>query len=48
MELLYDFGDSWLFTIKLERVESPGAKVKAPRILESHGTAPAQYPDWEG
>jgi len=34
--------------IKLERVESPGAKVKAPRILESHGTAPAQYPDWEG
>ncbi|MGO9812649.1 MAG: IS1096 element passenger TnpR family protein [Isosphaeraceae bacterium] len=48
MKLLYDFGDSWLFTIKLERVESPGAKVKAPRILESHGTAPAQYPDWEG
>jgi|GEM_PF-3022682 len=34
--------------IKLERVEFPGAKVKAPRILESHGTAPAQYPDWEG
>ena len=47
MEPLYDFGDSWLFTIKLERVEFPGAKVKAPRILDSHGAVPAQDPDWE-
>src|SRR5207302_7201473 len=47
MELLYDFGDSWRFTLKLERVEPPGAKVKAPSILERHGKAPAQYPDWD-
>jgi hypothetical protein len=47
MNLLYDFGDSWKFTVKLERIEPPGAKAKRPRILESHGKAPPQYPDWE-
>jgi hypothetical protein len=43
MELLYDFGDEWPFTIKLERIEPPGAKIKAPRILESRGRSPKQY-----
>ena len=47
MQLLYDFGDNWQFTVKLERIEPPGAKAKGPRILESHGKAPSQYPDWE-
>jgi hypothetical protein len=46
MDLLYDFGDCWRFTIKLEHVEPPDAKAKAktPRIVESHGEAPEQYP----
>ena len=44
MELQYDFGDNWHFTVKLERIEPPGAKAKKPRILESHGKAPEQYP----
>ena len=43
MELLYDFGDEWHFTVKLERIEPPGDKLRAPRILESHGKAPKQY-----
>jgi Plasmid pRiA4b ORF-3-like protein len=48
MQLLYDFGDSWRFTIKLERIEPPvSKKAKKPRILESHGEAPPQYPDWD-
>jgi Plasmid pRiA4b ORF-3-like protein len=47
MNLLYDFGDSWHFTIKLERVEPPGARIKTPSILEKHGKAPKQYPDWD-
>ncbi len=47
MELEYDFGDSWQFTIKLERIEPPSAKNKAPRILESHSKAPRQYPSWD-
>jgi hypothetical protein len=44
MELHYDFGDDWRFAIKLERIDPPGAKSKAPRILEKHGKSPAQYP----
>ncbi len=47
MRLVYDFGDNWQFTVKLERIEPPGAKAKGPRILESHGTAPSQYQDWD-
>jgi hypothetical protein len=46
MELTYDFGDNWPFTVKLVRIEPPDAKLKAPRILESHGKAPDQYQDW--
>lgn len=46
MELLYDFGDSWLFTVKLEKVELPGViKKKLPCLLEQEGKAPEQYPD---
>jgi len=46
MTLTYDFGDNWIFTVKLDRIEHPDAKLKAPRILESHGKAPDQYSDW--
>jgi hypothetical protein len=47
MELLYDFGDNWPFSVKLERVESPSARAKGPRILEKHGKSPAQYAGWD-
>jgi Plasmid pRiA4b ORF-3-like protein len=47
MELEYDFGDCWKFTVKLERIEPPGAKVKAPAIIEKHGKSPEQYPNWD-
>jgi hypothetical protein len=47
MELHYDFGDDWRFAVKLDRIEPPGAKIKAPKILEKHGKAPEQYPDWD-
>ncbi len=46
MDLVYDFGDNWQFTVKLERIEPPGRKTKA-RILETHGKAPEQYPNWD-
>ena len=46
-DLLYDYGDNWEFTIKLERVEPPGTKIKVPRIMERHGKAPEQYPEWD-
>jgi hypothetical protein len=47
MQLVYDFGDNWKFIVKLERIEPPGAKIKAPKILESHGKAPEQYESWD-
>jgi Plasmid pRiA4b ORF-3-like protein len=47
MDLLYDFGDNWEFTIKLDRIEPPATKIKAPAIIESHGKAPEQYPQWD-
>ena len=47
MQLTYDFGDNWQFTVKLEAVEESKSKSKKPRILESHGEAPQQYPDWD-
>ncbi len=47
MTLVYDFGDNWRFDVKLEAIEPPEVKIKPPRILESHGRAPEQYPGWD-
>jgi hypothetical protein len=47
MRLTYDFGDCWRFDVKLERVDPPDRRIKAPRILESHGKAPEQYPSYD-
>ncbi len=47
MDLTYDFGDNWQFTVKLERIEPPDPKHKTPRILESHGKPPQQYESWD-
>ncbi len=47
MKLTYDFGDSWQFDVKLEQIEPPGTRRKAPRIVERHGKAPPQYPQWD-
>ena len=47
MEYVFDFGDHWQFTVELEKIEPPNPKFKKAKILESHGKAPEQYPDWE-
>jgi hypothetical protein len=47
MQLTYDFGDNWQFDIKLESIDLPNQRLKAPRVVESHGKAPEQYPDWD-
>jgi hypothetical protein len=49
MRFLFDYGDSWEFDVRLERIDPPEKKLKAPRLLESHGKAPKQYgyDDWE-
>ena len=40
LDLLYDFGDCWRFSIRLERIDRATGK---PRILEKRGKAPRQY-----
>jgi hypothetical protein len=52
MTFLFDFGNNWKFTVKLEAIEEAKTggkgKRKGPRVLERHGKAPQQYPDWDG
>lgn len=45
----FDFGDDWKFSIEPTRAApgSPEKGVKYPRIIETHGTPPEQYPDVE-
>jgi hypothetical protein len=43
MKFLYDYGASWRFDVKLEKVETPDRRMTEPRIVESHGKAPEEY-----
>jgi hypothetical protein len=45
MLFLFDYGDEWLFRVKLETTGKKIAKVRYPRIVATHGKAPEQYPD---
>ncbi len=47
MDLTYDFGDEWKFTITLEAIEPPNARLKGPKVLEKQGKAPEQYRSWD-
>jgi len=47
MTFFFDYGASWLFTLKSLRMgeqSNPSFKYK---VLESVGDAPQQYPDWD-
>jgi hypothetical protein len=44
MSFLFDFGDNWKFTVKLERVEPLGSQKRPHILVERHGKAPTQYP----
>ena len=43
MEFRYDFGANWQFDVALEKIEPEGAEISAPTIVESRGSAPAEY-----
>lgn len=47
MEYIFDFGDWWVFTIELEEIKPPAPEFTYAEILEEHGKAPEQYPDWD-
>lgn len=45
---LFDYGDEWRFNVKLHAINENGdPNAEYPKIVESVGTAPEQYPDWE-
>lgn len=46
MTYYYDFGDNWEFEIILDTIQPPNLTFKTPKVLEKHGTAPEQYPEW--
>jgi hypothetical protein len=45
---LFDYGDEWQFTIKVDAVNrNADPNRDYPLLVESVGDAPEQYPDWE-
>jgi len=44
---LFDFGDEWWHEITVEEIDAAREKGKYPRVLESRGDSPPQYPDME-
>lgn len=47
LKFLFDYGDDWLFQVKLTATGKKVAKVRYPRVVASKGEAPEQYPDPE-
>lgn len=47
MLFLFDFGDNWKFDVLLERIEPMNETRQEPELLEVHGKAPEQYPNWD-
>jgi hypothetical protein len=47
MEYLFDFGDNWKFDVRLEQINAEDTRQEYVEILDSFGTAPEQYPDYE-
>jgi len=43
LEYLFDFGDNWLFEVRLEKLEPVNPKIRRPVVIERRGQAPPQY-----
>lgn len=46
-EYEFDFGDEWWHEITFEGERPADPKVKYPRVVESKGESPPQYPDFD-
>jgi hypothetical protein len=45
MMFVFDYGDEWLFLVRLMSTGQKVAKTRYPRVIAKHGEAPEQYPD---
>ena len=44
---LFDYGDEWRFKVRVHAINPDAPEGDYPRIVESVGEAPEQYPSWE-
>jgi hypothetical protein len=45
---LFDYGDEWRFRVRVHAInEHADPDAQYPRLVESVGEAPPQYPDWD-
>ncbi|NOT60269.1 MAG: plasmid pRiA4b ORF-3 family protein [Acidobacteria bacterium] len=47
MTFIFDFGDHWEFDLTLEKIDPTPFGIPKPKVIESHGKAPEQYPSWD-
>jgi len=47
LEYLFDFGDNWLFEMRLEKLEPVNPKIRKPVVVDGRGQAPPQYPNFD-
>lgn len=47
MEYLFDFGDNWLFEVRLEKLEPMNPKIRKPMVTDERGHAPQQYSNFD-
>ena len=43
MIFVFDYGDNWQFTLKLESVTEVDPKLKGPKVIQRSGKSPVQY-----
>ncbi len=44
MRFTFDYGDYWQFEVRLEGIEAGTCRLKKPKLIDSAGKAPEQYP----
>jgi len=47
MVFTFDYGDYWQFKVRLESFDAPRPRSSRPKVIESAGKAPEQYPSAE-
>ena len=47
MLFLFDYGDEWLFRVKVIGLGEKVARARYPKVLAKVGPAPEQYPEWD-
>ena len=44
---LFDYGDEWRFKVRVHAIDLNAPEDEYPKVVQSVGQAPSQYPDWD-